>query len=86
MLYEIVNSTISSDGNTCYYLYRCRAAEEELTCDTYGFSASTPLVTSSIDDVLTDSDMASKLMDIVSSKSISVNGFKNFITNYIDKM
>ncbi len=86
MLYEIVKSEISKDGNTCYYLYRCKVTEEELTCDTYGFSASTPSITSSVDDVLTDCDMASKLLDAVSSKSVSVNGFKSFITEYVDKM
>ncbi len=86
MLYEIVKSSISNDGNTCYYLYRCKAAAEELVCDTYGFSASTPLISSSIDDVITDSETAFELLDVISNKSVSVNGFKNFITQYVDKM
>lgn len=86
MLYEIVKSSVSYDGNVCYFLYRHKAEEENIICDTYGLSATTPSGSASFNDVITDSETALELLNAVSSKSVSVNGLENFITKYIDKM
>lgn len=86
MLYEIVETTVSNDKNVCYTVFRHNISIGKDNADTYGISAADIAKSSFIDDVVTNKTEIPKLLNCLSRNSISVNDFKEYITDYVDKL